>query len=331
MIVTVTPNPSLDRTFELDALVPGEVNRARSVHHDPGGKGINVSRALARHGVATTAVLPAGGPVGDRLVAMLRSVGVEAVGVPVAGETRTNVTLVDGGGVTTKVNAAGPDLTATEVDALVDAVEGLLALRPRAVVAAGSVPGGAAADLYPRLARLVSAAGTDFVLDTSGSALAAAVAEGGIRLLKPNDEELAELVGRELRTVGDVVDAARHVQASGVGELLVSLGAHGALLVTAQDHWWAGGPPVVPLSTVGAGDTALAGFLSDNQPDHQLDHPSGDPTDVTAARRLRTAVAWGRAAVLCPGSAVPAPEDVRDDAVRVLHRPDPSLALEELR
>ncbi|GGC10408.1 1-phosphofructokinase family hexose kinase [Cellulomonas carbonis] len=326
MIVTVTPNPSLDRTFELDALVTGQVNRARSVHHDAGGKGINVSRALARHGVPTTAVLPAGGPVGDRLVAMLREVGVEAVGVPVAGETRTNVTLVDAAGVTTKVNAGGPALTADEVDALVDAVERLVALRPRAVVAAGSVPGGAAADLYPRLARIASEGGTPFVLDTSGQTLVDAVAAGGIALLKPNDDELAELVRARLRTVGDVVAAARQVQAAGVAELLVSLGAHGALLVTPDDHWWAGGPPVVPLSTVGAGDTALAGFLS-------VDPSTGPSADADDghARRLRTAVAWGRAAVLCPGSAVPAPEDVHEDVVRVLHRPDPSLALEELR
>lgn len=314
MIVTVTPNPSLDRTFEIARLVPGEVLRAAAVHHHAGGKGINVSRALARQGVPTVAVLPVGGAVGERLAGMLAELGVEAVGVAMAGETRTNVTLADADGVTTKINAPGPDLSRAEVDALVATVDTLLARRPCHLVAAGSLPGGAS-DVYARLAALAARHGIPFVLDSSGAALASALEQGGVALLKPNDEELAELVGRELVSVGDVVDAAHEVRRSGVQELLVSLGAHGALLVTADDVWWAGGPAVVPLSTVGAGDTALAGFLS---------------TDASHDRRLRTAVAWGRAAVLLPGSAVPSPEDVHQDVVRVVHRPDPTLVLKEL-
>ncbi|MBC7290623.1 MAG: 1-phosphofructokinase [Actinotalea sp.] len=314
MIVTVTPNPSLDRTFEIPRLARGDVLRATAVHHHAGGKGINVSRALARHGVRTVAVLPVGGAVGERLAGMLATLGVEASGVPVAGETRTNVTLVEADGVTTKVNAPGPDMSAPEVDALVGTVAGLLDRGARQLVAAGSLPGGAE-ELYARLAALAGRHGTPFVLDSSGAALAAALEQGGVALLKPNDEELAELVGRELVTVGDVVDAAHAVRRSGVQELLVSLGAHGALLVSADDVWWAGGPAVVPQSTVGAGDTALAGFLS---------------ADTSPDRRLRTAVAWGRAAVLLPGSAVPAPEDVHEDVVRVVHRPDRTLVLKEL-
>jgi 1-phosphofructokinase len=309
MIVTVTPNPSLDRSYDLEHLVRGEVNRAAAVHHHPGGKGINVSRALACQGHATVAVLPVGGHVGARLVGMLADVDVEVAGVEVRGETRTNITLAEAAGPTTKINAPGPTLEPAEVDALVSTVGGLLRPPVRYVVVAGSVPRGADG-LQPRLAALAARAGVPLVIDTSGPALAAAVEHGGIALLKPNDEELAELV-----TVADAVTAARDVGRRGVRELLVSLGAHGALLVTADDVWWAGGPALVPLSTVGAGDTTLAGFLAQD----------GLPAD-----RLRTAVAWGRAAVLSPGSEVPAPEDVDVDAVRVVHRPDPDLALKEL-
>lgn len=317
MIVTVTPNPSVDRTFELEHLARGEVNRATSVHEHPGGKGINVSRALARHGVPTVAVLPVGGASGTRLVQALGALGVAVVAVPVAGETRTNVTLVEADGTTTKINATGPSLSEAEVAALLDGVERILAGgAASAVVVAGSLPAGATDDLYPRLAALVAARGLPLVVDTSGPALRRAVAAGGIALLKPNDDELAELVGRQVTTVGEVVAAAREVSAAGhVRELLVSLGSHGALLVTPDDLWWAGGPPVVPVSTVGAGDTALAGYLA----------ASGTPD-----ARLRSAVAWGRAAVLSPGSAAPAPSDVHIEDVRVMHRPDPNLSVKEL-
>ncbi|NKY07911.1 amidohydrolase family protein, partial [Cellulomonas hominis] len=124
MIVTLTPNPSLDRALHLDRLVPGEVNRAAATHLHPGGKGINVSRALACHGVPTRAVLPSGGPDGDRLVALLAAQDVLARPVPVAGGTRSNVTLTESSGATTKINAPGPALSLAEVDALLDAVAG---------------------------------------------------------------------------------------------------------------------------------------------------------------------------------------------------------------
>lgn len=315
MIVTVTPNPSLDRTYELDTFVRGEINRAVSVHEHAGGKGINVSRALARQGVQTVAVLPVGGIGGDRLAAMLGAHGVPAVPVPISGDIRTNVTLAEASGVTTKINEVGPELSDEEVDALVDAVDDLLRRSPRYLVAAGSLPGGATGDLYARLAERARLRGVAFVLDSSGPALEAAVATGGIDLLKPNDDELAELTGRSLVTVGDVTEAAREVLARGVGRLLVSLGAHGALLVTSGAVVWAGGPALVALSTVGAGDTTLAGFLAHDD----------DP-----AARLRTAVAWGRAAVRSHGTAVPAPQDIDLDAVRVVNRPDPHLTIKEL-
>ncbi len=318
MIVTLTPNPSVDRALETDRLEVGEVNRATASHEDAGGKGINVSRALVRQGVASLAVLPAGGPDGARLTALLAEVGVPTVAVPVAGDTRSNVTLVEGDGVTTKVNAPGPALGPGEVDALLDAVEQQVATSARWLVGAGSLPPGTDDDLYARAAAAARRHGVPVALDTSGAPLAAAVRAGGLALVKPNDEELAELVGRDLPTVGEVVAAAREILAHGNEAALVSLGAHGALLVTGSEHWWAGGPALVPLSTVGAGDCTLAGYLAS--------------TDLPPSDRLRAAVAWGRAAVLLPGSAVPEKSDVDAvlDDVRTLHHPDVNLALKEL-
>lgn len=315
MIVTLTPNPSLDRALHLDRLAPGEVNRAAATHLHPGGKGINVSRALAAHDVASRAVLPAGGPDGAQVVALLAAQGVDARPVPVAGDTRSNITLTESSGATTKINAPGPPLDAEEVAALLAAVEAEVAAGAAAVVAAGSLPAGVDDDFFTRVADLGARHDVPVVLDTSGAPFAAAVAHGGLALVKPNDEELAELAGHDLVTVGDVLDAAGAVRAAGTDAVLVSLGAHGALLVAEGGSWWAGGPALVPVSTVGAGDSTLAGYLA----------LAGDPPE-----RLRRAVAWGRAAVLLPGSAVPRPSDVRTAEVDVVADPDPSLALKEL-
>ncbi|MCG2801581.1 MAG: 1-phosphofructokinase family hexose kinase [Cellulomonas sp.] len=315
MIVTFTPNPSVDRALDVTALQVGEVNRAHATHVDAGGKGINVSRALAAQGRDTIAVLPVGGADGDLLVALLVDQHVAARPVAVAGETRTNITLVEATGVTTKVNAPGPTLCPTEVDALLAAVEELLVGRPELLVAAGSLPAGAGESFFAQLTGLAARYHVPVALDTSGVPLARAVRGGGLHVIKPNEDELGELVGRRLVTVGDAVLAARDVIAMGTDTVLISLGGHGALLVDADRTWWAGGSALVPASTVGAGDTTLAGYLG----------ASGDP-----AHRLATAVAWGRAAVLLPGTAVPTPDQIDLDAVNVVNEPDPTLALKEL-
>lgn len=122
MILTVTPNPSLDRTYELPGLSRGAVLRATSDRVDPGGKGVNVSRAVAAAGHRTAAVAPLGGPEGALLARLLGEHGIEAVGVPIAGSTRINITLVEPDGTLTKVNAAGPEITAAEAERLLDTV-----------------------------------------------------------------------------------------------------------------------------------------------------------------------------------------------------------------
>jgi 1-phosphofructokinase len=315
MIVTVTPNPSVDRAFDMDRLEVGEVNRALRTHLDAGGKGINVSRGLNQNGVETVAVFPIGGPDGPLLVSELEDVGVPIHPVPVAGSIRSNITLVDAAGETTKINAPGPRLDEREQAAILSAVADHLHRGARYVVAAGSLPEGVPPSFVIRLGELAARHHSPFALDTSGAPLEEALRAGGCAISKPNDLELAELVGRELLTVGEVRDASREIISWGNDAVLVSLGAHGALLVTATGCWWAGGDPIVPVSTVGAGDSTLAGYLS-------VDGPEPD--------RLRTAVAWGRAAVQLPGTEVPRPEHIDLAAVRLVDDPNPSLALKEL-
>jgi 1-phosphofructokinase len=323
MILTVTPNPSVDRALDVQQLAVGEVNRALRAHLDAGGKGINISRAFVLHGIDTLAVYPAGGPDGSLLTAELTAKDVAVEAVPIEGTIRSNITLVDAAGETTKINAPGPTLSGTEREALLAAVDAHLSADVSWVVGAGSLPAGVDADLYVQVAARATAKGVRFALDTSGAPFAAAAAAGGLTLIKPNEEELGDLLGRELTTVGEVVEGAREVMSGGtagaIDTALVSLGAAGALLVTADHTWWAAGPPLIPLSTVGAGDTTLAGYLSvAADPDH-------DPADA-----LRTAIAWGRAAVLLPGSAAPGPDLIDLAAVTVVAEPDPSQPLKEL-
>jgi 1-phosphofructokinase len=323
MILTVTPNPSLDRTYEIATVARGEVNRARAAHTHPGGKGINVTRALVAGGRDSIAALPVGGADGAQIITALGSLGIPVLPVPIAGTTRSNATLAEADGTTTKINAPGPRLSSSEVGSLLEAVDRHLTGRSPSsgnrpvVVGAGSLPHGVEADFYVRLAAVARSHDADLVVDTSGRPLAAVAAAGVATLLKPNEDELAELVGHELATVRDVVTAARELIAAGTREVLVSLGEHGAILVSSAGTWWAGGDPLIPLSTVGAGDTTLAGYLASGA------HERG-PDDLT------NAVAWGRAAVLLPGSAVPQPQHVRPHDVRVVADPEPHIALKEL-
>ena len=319
MILTITPNPSVDRALDVEKLELGEVNRALRAHTDAGGKGINISRAFVLHGISTCAVFPAGGPEGNLLIAELTAKGVAVEPVPIAGSIRSNITLVDSSGETTKINAPGPTLSGYEREELLAAVRSHLDGTVSWVVGAGSLPSGIGSDFYVEVAALAADKGVRFALDTSGEPFEVAVKAGKISLIKPNEEELGDLLGQELTTVGEVVAGAREVMKFGIAAALVSLGAPGALLVTPGATWWAAGPPLVPLSTVGAGDTTLAGFLS---------VAANDGYDDATA--LRTAIAWGRAAVLLPGTAAPGPEQIDLAPVIVVAEPDPSLPLKEL-
>lgn len=310
MIVTVTPNPSLDRTVELPELVRGEVLRATSSRVDPGGKGVNVARALAAAGRTTLAVLPSGGAVGARLADLLAPAGVPVVAVPVRGTTRSNTTLVEPDGTTTKINEPGPQLSADEASAL-EAQVAELAGRAHWVVTTGSLPAGLPVDFHARIVRAAHACGARVAVDSSGAPMAAAVAAGP-DLVKPNLEELAELTGRPLHSLGEVLEAAQELRERGVAAVLVSLGERGALLVDRTGAHHAATPPVPVRSTVGAGDCTLAGFLA---------------AGGTGIKALIAAVAYGAAAVGLPGSVVPGSSDVHPEVVRLSPVLDTSLVL----
>jgi 1-phosphofructokinase len=304
-VLTVTLNPSVDRALEVDVLVRGEVLRAADSHIDPGGKGVNVSRALLANGVRSTAVVPAGGAEGDQLVDLLNAEGVEILAVPITGRTRSNITVAEPDGTVTKINEAGPTLSDAEFAQVSEAV---LTAAGSAdwVVICGSLPPGPTIEAFTDLCERLVKSGVRLAVDSSGPALLAGVAAGAA-LVKPNREELAEAAGTELITLGDVVRACEKLREAGAGTVLASLGAAGAVLVSDNETLTGVSPVSVPRSTVGAGDALLAGFLA---------------AGAQGEAALVEGLAWGAAAVSLPGSRMPGPKDLDRTSIRIDRDPD---------
>ena len=285
MIVTLTPNPSVDRTVFVDDVVLGAVNRSSRSRSEPSGKGVNVALALHAHDVPVRAVVTAGGSVGAQLQQMLCAAGLETVIVPITGEIRSNISLTQPNGSVTKINEAGPRLTDEETERLLDAVATHVD-GARWLVCAGSLPAGVPVGWYGELVELGHRSGVPVAVDTSGEALAESLSAEP-DLVKPNVHELAELTGRVPQTLGEVIEAAQEVRRRGARTVLASLGGDGAILVDAVGAVWGHAPVEKVVSTVGAGDAMLAGYLS---------CPQG------RSEALATALQWGAAAVQNEGT-----------------------------
>jgi 1-phosphofructokinase len=318
VIVTVTPNPSVDRTLHIPAIRRGEVIRVSRATSEAGGKGINVSRALATMGVPTVALAPASAATKARLEDLLAG-DVRLRTISAGGEIRVNLSLVEPDGTVTKVNEPGASLDEIAalrfVDEIVEAtldilraggedVSGPTVATPveRWLVGCGSLPPGLSADFYAALADRMPD-DVRVAVDADRDALRA-VAGRSIALMKPNRAELEELLGRDLPTLGDVADAAAELVAGGADMVLVSLGADGALIVDRDGSCHAEASLDDVTNPVGAGDALLAGFLA-----------------AGATRSaLPTAVAWSVAACRAAGTRMP-PVTPRDEAA-VLLRPE---------
>jgi 1-phosphofructokinase len=315
VIVTVTPNPSIDRTVTLTGpLTRGAVHRVSSVTTEPGGKGVNVARALTLAGLEAVAVLPC--PISDPLTTALAASAVPFSCVPTAGAVRTNLAITEHDGTTTKLNEPGAPLDAAALDALTMAV---IANAETAswVVMSGSLPPGVPDHWYAHVVALLAPYPCRVAVDTSDAPLASLVGSldrAAPDLIKPNAEELAGVLGYSPQALeaavahGDpepVVSAARQLIDRGVRSVLATLGAAGAVLVDETGSWMAAPPPVVARSTVGAGDASLAGYLR------------ADVGGAVPPERLQMAVAYGSAAAALPGSALPTPAQIDLNAVRV--------------
>jgi 1-phosphofructokinase family hexose kinase len=259
-VVTVTPNPALDQTVWIPGFAAGEVNRVEREETSPGGKGVNVAAFLAAFGVPVAATGFLGRANAGLFEDFLAARGIGSSFLPVPGATRTGVKIVDEkAGTTTDINFPGFAVTGADLHALEDTVRRLAAVG-RWTVLAGSLPRDAPAQTYRGLAGAVHASGGSVALDTSGVALSQAL-PARPDLVKPNRAELEELVGRPLPDRAALQAAAGELTAAGIGTVVVSLGAEGALFVRDGEAVFATPPPVPVVSTVGAGDAMVAGTV----------------------------------------------------------------------
>ena len=293
-VVTLTLNPAIDLPTSVDRVEPVRKLRCGPGRRDPGGGGINVARAATRLGCAATAVFPIGGEVGQMLNRLVVAEGVASVTIPIAGETREDVTIFDRArGEQYRFVLPGPPLLADEWTACLEALRSLgpgPGPGPAYVCASGSLPPGAPDDAYAQVAEMASAWGARLLLDTSGAALRTAL-EAPVHLIKPNLRELRELTGEALEDQAAMVRACRGLIAGGrVEAVALSLGAEGALLVTRQAAWRAAALDIRPASTVGAGDSFLGVMV--------WALAAGRPLDEA----FRWAVAGGSAALLAEGT-----------------------------
>lgn len=297
-LVTLTMNPAVDVSTSTARVVPIRKLRCKPAKHDPGGGGINVARVLKRFGADPLAIYVAGGPTGELLKDLVAREGVRGQVVKMSGTTREDVTVLDEStGEQYRFVLPGPALDEGAWTAFLDAITAL-EVPPSYVVASGSLPADVPDEFYARVARSAKQIGARVVLDTSGPALKAALAEG-VTIVKPNLGELRALVGRSLESEDEQLRACRGIVTDRGAEIVaLTLAERGALVVTGEGAWRLKAPQVNVASTVGAGDSFVGAFVWSLASGHDL------------ALAARYAVAAGSAALLAPGTELCRRDDV---------------------
>lgn len=260
-IVTITLNPAIDQTVFIDRFVQGSVNRTTRHHLQAGGKGVNVSALLGNYGVPSHATGFLGRGNQAVFTSLFKKYGVRDSFVRLSGDTRTGIKIIDESTrETTDINFPGLEPTLADLKRFEGKLRNMIS-EGRWFVVAGSLPKGIDVDFFAEIIALLKHGGANVAVDTSGPALRAAI-DGGADLIKPNEHELAEYLGKPLPDFATRVAAAVEIQKTKVKNVILSLGGEGALFITPGKALMASAPPVKVVSTVGAGDSLLAGFLA---------------------------------------------------------------------
>jgi 6-phosphofructokinase 2 len=306
-IVTLTPNPSLDVSTTVEQVMPTHKLRCTAARRDPGGGGINVARVVRRLGGEVTAIYPCGCATGQLLAHLVEGEHIASKTFQIADETRQDFSVhEDASGRQFRFVLPGPAMAEHEWRACLDTLAAC-AGQADFIVASGSLPPGAPPDFYARASRIVKSGRSGFLLDTSGSALKAALAEG-VYLIKPSLRELCETVGEPLDNETAWIRACAGLVNDRRAEIVaLTLGHRGAMLVTHDRVIRAEPPPITALSSVGAGDSFLGAMVWGLAAGYDLAHV------------LRLGVAAGASAVLNPGTELAHPDDIRRlvDAVMI--------------
>jgi 6-phosphofructokinase 2 len=289
-ILTLTLSPTIDKSTTVDRIVADQKLDCDIPKFEPGGGGINVSRALKRLGLTSIAVFPSGGLTGKRLQDLLAEEKIDQHAIKTKNLTRENFIVVNR---TTneqfRFGMPAPELLGKEETAVLKLVKEL-AHKVSYIVASGSIPQGASIDFLAKVARIAHKEGARLIVDTSGEALKHAVDEG-VYLLKPNQSELRKLTGVDVEDNEQVEEAAHKIIDKGKCEIVVvSMGPHGAHLVTKDFSEHINAPSVKRRSTVGAGDSMVAGMVY------------GLTKDLDLKRVVRMGIACGSAATMNPGT-----------------------------
>lgn len=295
MIYTVTLNPAIDKTVVIENLRTGSVNRVASVREDAGGKGINVSKCLKNLGEPSVAAMILAGDTGKRLETMLEAMDMPSLAVWARGESRTNLKIIDPvKGENTDINEPGPTVT----EELLEQLKKKLSekIQPEdIVILSGSLPAGVDRGLYGRWTTYFHSLGACVYLDADGEPMHAGLAAVPY-MIKPNNDELAALMGKETLTREEMLLEGKRLRENGIREIIISLGGDGALFVSEDGCYYAQGLQVSVKSTVGAGDSVVAAAAY------------GQARKLSREARIRLAVAMGAASVMQSGTQPPEAE-----------------------
>ena len=261
-ILTITLNPTVDKSTSVENIKPEKKLRCEAPKYEPGGGGINVSRGLVRLGLESKALFTSGGRTGKMLEALLTQEKVNPLPAEVAAETRENFIVVDTShNEQYRFGMPGDAVTPDEAENIFSIISSLDPF-PEITVISGSLPPGIDGAYFKKLVKLLKEKGSLIVADTSGESLKA-VLEEGVYLLKPNLGELSELIGKKELDNEDADETAKQLVDEGKAEIVVvSLGPQGAYLVSKDENIHVPAPSVRKLSTVGAGDSMVAGMVS---------------------------------------------------------------------
>lgn len=259
MIITVTMNPAIDKTAEIENLQVRALNRLENIEKDIGGKGINVSKSISALGGRTIACGFLAGEIGQEINKSLSNYNVESDFVFVAGETRTNLKLVEKGGYLTEFNEVGPIITSMDIEKLSEKLESYAS--PNSLfIFAGSVNPGLESDIYKKLILRVKSKGAKAFLDADGTIFAEAI-EAFPDIIKPNVYELSQYFGKdEEMDERKIIDMGKQLIRKGIKTVCISRGRQGALFLQDDKVFKSPGLEIEARSSVGAGDALVAAF-----------------------------------------------------------------------
>lgn len=293
MISTVTLNPALDKSIYIDRLRPNDANRINKIEIDAGGKGVNASRVLKELGSRTMALGFLGGQTGRFIEQVLSNEGVPGDFVRIERETRTNISVQESTGAPPTVfNEPGATVTEDEIAELFAKVR-KVARKSSIVIFGGSLPPGVPTDLYKTLIGVVNEAGAKSVLDSDGEPMRQGL-EARPFMIKPNRDEIRRLLGVEIRSPKDGIPALETLQEKGVEVVVISFGADGAIAGSGDGIWLAVPPKIKVVSTIGSGDSMVAGITHILSQGGSLDEALRWGTAAGAATAMTDGTAIGR-------------------------------------